>query len=314
MKRRTFLRNSALAGASLSLGTLPYRGVASSMAAEPLEIHLFSKHLQFLDYEDMAIAAREMGFAGLDLTIRPGGHVEPENVERDLPRAVTAMRRQGLEPKMFTTAIDNVDDRVNRMVLDRAAQHGFRHFRTNWVRYPETGGLPEALKAFKPQMKALADFNARLNLQGAYQNHAGPYVGSSMWEVWTLIEDADPAGLGSQYDIRHATVEGGMSWPTGLRLIHPRITTIVLKDFHWAKNGEGAWYAQNVPLGQGMVDFGRYFRMLKDYGIQVPVSLHLEYELGGAQNGSKEVTMEPEKIFGAMKRDLATAQRLWEEA
>jgi L-ribulose-5-phosphate 3-epimerase len=37
--------------------------------------------------------------------------------------------------------------------------------------------------------------------------------------------------MGAQYDIRHATVEGGLSWQTGFNLIRPNIKTIVLKDF-----------------------------------------------------------------------------------
>ncbi|MEM9984789.1 MAG: sugar phosphate isomerase/epimerase, partial [Bacteroidota bacterium] len=47
---------------------------------EELEVHLFSKHLQFLGYRAMAEKATELGFAGLDLTVRPNGHVSPEKV------------------------------------------------------------------------------------------------------------------------------------------------------------------------------------------------------------------------------------------
>jgi hypothetical protein len=33
----------------------------------------------------MAKAATEIGFDGVDLTVRPKGHVLPDNVEKDLP-------------------------------------------------------------------------------------------------------------------------------------------------------------------------------------------------------------------------------------
>ena len=42
---------------------------------------------------------------GADLTVRPGGHVLPENVERDLPRAVKAFREAGLNIEMMATGI-----------------------------------------------------------------------------------------------------------------------------------------------------------------------------------------------------------------
>jgi len=41
--------------------------------------------------------------------------------------------------------------------------------------------------------------------------------------------------FGSQYDIMHATVEGGENWETGFNLINPHINTLVIKDFKWRK-------------------------------------------------------------------------------
>jgi L-ribulose-5-phosphate 3-epimerase len=57
-------------------------------------------------------------------------------------------------------------------------------------------------------------------------------------------------------------------------------------------------------LGEGMVNFDEF---LKEYGtlkIEAPVSIHFEYDLGGAETGKKETTMDHNKIFGMMKTDL----------
>lgn len=40
--------------------------------SDKLKICIFSKHLQRLNYNDMASLAAEIGFEGIDLTIRPG--------------------------------------------------------------------------------------------------------------------------------------------------------------------------------------------------------------------------------------------------
>lgn len=64
----------------------------------PLKIHIFSKHLQFLNYQDMAEAAAEIGFDGVDLAVRPGGHVVPEKVGNDLPKAVKALEKVDFAP------------------------------------------------------------------------------------------------------------------------------------------------------------------------------------------------------------------------
>ena len=109
-------------------------------------------------------------------------------------------------------------------------------------------------------------------------------MGASPWETYQLLENTDPDHLGAQYDIRHAVVEGGLSWKNGLRLLQPRIKTIVFKDFLWV-NKNGKWDVENTPLGEGMVDFKTYIGLLKNYQLQVPVSLHFEYPLGGAEHG-----------------------------
>jgi hypothetical protein len=36
--------------------------------------------------------------------------------------------------------------------------------------------------------------------------------GSAIWGVVELLKDADKQYMGLQYDIRHAVVEGGLSW------------------------------------------------------------------------------------------------------
>ena len=96
-----------------------------------LKVHIFSKHLQFLNYQEMAEAAAEMGFDGIDLTVRPNGHVLPERVETDLPKAVEAMRKLDLVPSLMTTAVDDADNSTDRKVLEVAAKLGFKYYRMN---------------------------------------------------------------------------------------------------------------------------------------------------------------------------------------
>jgi len=305
MNRRTFLQLSAAGSIGLPFFKFPFNS-----AAPPLSMHVFSKHLQFLDYKNMAAAAKAIGFDGVDLTVRPGGHVLPERVREDLPKAVQAIRNAGLQAIMMTTKVDDVDNPTDRQVLETAAELGIKYYRMNWFRYPKEGALPEALDDFNKRTQELAKLNKKIGLVGCYQNHSGPYVGASVWEIWKLLEKTSPQHLGAQYDIRHAVVEGGRSWQTGLRLLAPRIQTIVLKDFLWQQNDEGKWYVKNVPLGEGMVDFGDYFKQLKAYNIQVPVSVHYEYDMGGAEHGGKDIS-NPEAVYSAMKRDLERARELW---
>lgn len=310
--RRRFLQQAVAAGAALPFLTTN-AAAAMNRQADRLSVHIFSKHLQFLSYNDMADAAANMGFDGVDLTVRPRGHVLPERVADDLPRAVEAIRKVGLKHPSITTAIDDAADPVDQQIIRVAAKLGIEYFRMNWLRYPDQVAIGDAIGSFRQTIRDLANFSRDQGMKAVYQNHAGNMAGASLWELWMMIADADPDFFGVQFDIRHAVVEGGLSWTNGLRLIYPHIRLLTIKDFVWTQRN-GKYVTQNVPLGEGMVDFKSFFAMLKSFGINVPVSLHFEYPLGGAEGGRDKITVDQKVVFEAMKKDLAWLHRTWEEA
>ncbi len=317
--RRHFLAQSALAVGALPLWSSAFALEPTTGAAADLpDIHIFSKHLQFLNYADMADAAAEMGFDGVDLSVRPEGHVLPERVADDLPKAAEALRKVGLPPKLMTTAVGDAGNQTDVRVLKTAAQLGFQLYRMVWYPYDASRSIPDSIAHFQQQIRALGELNKSLKLTGCYQNHAGLLAGATVWEVWEMLKTADPQHMGAQFDIRHAMVEGGLSWPNGLRLLMPQIKCITVKDFYWTskKAGSGAdtWAVQDVPLGKGMVDFKTYFHLLKQANLTVPVTLHIEYPMGGAEHGATKLSIPKNELFTAMKRDLAMLKALWKSA
>ncbi len=146
--------------------------------------------------------------------------------------------------------------------------------------------------------------NKHFNIHGAYQNHAGSrYVGAPVWDLWELFKGLNPNYIGCQFDIRHATVEGGQTWPLHLRLMSKYIKTLVIKDFRWEKQNK-KWSTINCPLGQGAVDFVNYFKLLKKLSISGPISVHYEYDLGGANHGATKLTLEKKEVLKAIRKDL----------
>ncbi len=314
ISRRSFTKLSTKAVASI-----PFMGFGNTLYAtapklkNEIEVSIFSKHLQFLDYSGMASAATEIGFDGLDLTVRPKGHVLPERVADDLPKAVESMKKYGLKPKMMTTNVWDVNNSVQKTVLETASKLGFTHYRTGWLKYPEDKTISESQTAYGQQAKELELLNSDLGLIGCYQNHAGNHVGAPIWDLLPILEASNNEYFGVQYDIRHAVVEGGGSWELGLRQIKPFIKSIVIKDFKWGKVN-GIWKPVNTPLGEGMVDFNKYFSLLKKYKVNVPVSLHFEYDLGGAEHGASKITMDKKEVFVQMKKDLNFLREAWQNA
>ena len=314
ISRRNFTRLSVTA-----LGSIPLMGFNSSFLSvlpkmkDEIEVHLFSKHLQFLDYNDMAAAAAEMGFDGLDLTVRPKGHVLPKQVVDDLPKAVDAMKKYGITPKVMTTNVWDLSKPEQQTVLETASKLGFTHYRTGWLSYPEERTIEESQTIYGQQAKNLELLNKELRLIGCYQNHAGNHVGAPIWDLPPILSVTNNENIGCQYDIRHAVVEGGSSWELGLRQIKPFIKSLVIKDFKWGKVN-GKWKPINTPLGEGMVDFIRYFALLKKHKINVPISLHLEYDLGGAEHGATKIIIDKKEVFTQMKKDLTFLRETWRTA
>ncbi len=320
--RRSFIAKSVLTAAGVASGINAIagsRGIYADPAGRGLlngandkdafKISIFSKHLQWLDYREMAEAVAEMGFDGADLTVRPQGHVLPERVEKDLPEAVKAIRNAGREVYMLTTAITDADDPVSEKILRTASSLGIHHYRMGYGNYDPKRSVEDSIRIINGKLEKLAKLNEKYSISGEYQNHSGDfgsgiYFGGPIWDLAASLKQINSPFLGSQYDIYHATVEGANAWPVGLELISPYIRSIDIKDFLWMKKGE-KWISETVPLGEGLVDFKRYFGLLKRFNIRVPVSLHFEYPLGGAENGASKITMKREEILSEMKKDLA---------
>jgi L-ribulose-5-phosphate 3-epimerase len=318
ISRKKFITTAALAAAGMPLG-LNALGKISSVplafndqydagitAAEKIKVSIFSKHLHWLNYADMAALAAEMGFDGVDLTVRPDGHVLPENVAADLPKAVAAVEKAGLKVYSIVTNIKQADEKYAADILKAASALGIKYYRTAWFNYDKALSVPANLQAISKQLAGLVALNKQYRMHGAYQNHSGDLFGASVWDLWLALKDLDPASIGCQYDIRHATTEGADTWATSIQPLVPYIKTTNIKDFYWEKK-DGKWQVKSVPLGEGMVNFKKYFEVLKQQGIGGPLSLHCEYDaLGGAQDGAKQISISKQQFTSIVQKDLST--------
>lgn len=263
---------------------------AAAMAAAPLfaqdaksawKIGGFTKVLQDLSYEKTADAAVEVGWDGIECPVRAKGHVLPERVEEDLPKFAAALQAKKLEILALATDIRGADEPMTEKVLRAAAKAGVKLYRLGPLRYKDGVPIAKQIAEFRAKLKDLAALNREIGVTGLIQNHSGNgYVGATTWDIHEMIHDADPRELGVHFDIGHATVEAGLSWPTTFALVKDRIGAVIVKDFYWKLTpGEGSkpvW----VPLGQGTVH-PRFFGMLRASGFRGPITMQFEYPFEG---------------------------------
>lgn len=294
---------------------------ASAVSADPIPdrppICAFSKHFQWTGIAEMTDICVKLGFDGIDLTVRDGGHVLPSRVEEDLPKAVEIIHKAGLKTPMVTSGIVDARSPDAERVVKTLASLGIRTYRWGGLMYDLKRDIPEQIAGFRTRVKDLAALNKQYGVCAIYHTHSGVgQVGASCWDLHLLLEGFDTNSVAVNYDICHATVEGGLGgWVHSWHLLLPRIRGVAVKDFYWKRAADGRWEVGWCPLGKGMVDFKRFLPMLKASGFHGPLQLHMEHpELGGANEGDRKLTISKDQLIAVMRLDMEALKSMQRQA
>jgi sugar phosphate isomerase/epimerase len=289
LTRRQLLA-AAAAGAGRAAAQLRFKAGTATPRTKP-PVCLYSKQLAKVEYDELGKVLRDLGFDGCDLSVEPGGHVLPERAPADLLRAVNAVTEVGLDVFMLTTSITSPADRSIQQVLALAGYLGVPLFRPGVWKYTGTTEIEARLAEVQGEIAGLASIGRANAMAMGLRNVAGDNVGAAVWDTNVMIRGMDPQWVGYDFDPGAATVAGGVDgWVVTLRLALPRLKMVALNDFNWTKDTGGAWKAAPCPLGEGMVDWSRFFAALARAKFTGPLSLEMAYQ--------------PARELDAIRRDL----------
>lgn len=288
LDRRGFIGTMAMAAAGCAVRTVPDPEVTKP------EYHVFSRVFQFLkDYDRAADLIRGCGYDGVEWTARPKGFIEPANAVRDLKRAKLAAERAGLKAESLVVSFMRGDEPGAADVISAAADAGYRSFRGAYFRYDPAKTMQTNLDDIRRGFEALERLARRTGVKACYQNHStySPKVelfGSVVWDLAQILRDFDPKYVGVQYDVMHAQAETGPSWMHSVGIVAPWIDILCLKDFWFEPSPDNPkmWRRHLCMAGEGIVPWGRYREILKQYSLPPRYTVHFDYSFPSDEAGA----------------------------
>jgi L-ribulose-5-phosphate 3-epimerase len=313
LSRRKFLQLSSTAAMAAGMAPLSMRSAAPPPRGPYRGTYcFFSKVVPQMNWQDLAKSAKAAGFGGIDLTVRGGGgHVLPARAAEDLPKAVAAIRAEGLEVPMITTALTTADNPYAVPILSAASKLSIPYMKPGYYRYKFVD-MRKELEEASNQFRGLVELATKYGVQVGFHNDAN-FVGSQTWDILRVMDSLDPKWAGYYFDLENGTIiGGGEGWRNAATLAMPRMKMVGAKDFFWKKTEKEGWRETGCPIGQGMCNYKKFLPMLAAANFHGPISLHMEYEVPGASEpGGIALSREKcDDVMAAAKQNLDTLKSL----
>ncbi|MEJ7592512.1 MAG: TIM barrel protein [Planctomycetaceae bacterium] len=247
-----------------------------------MQFVLFTDNLADLSIQEACRAAKQAGFDGLDLTLRPAGHVQPENAEQGLAEAHSIADEEGVSIPMVSTGVTAADAPFAEDVI-AAAHRRIRSIKLGYWRYEPFGSLAKQLDEARRKLEGIVALARRYHIRPCLHVHSGPILSNGPL-LYLLLKDFPPADVGAYVDPMHMSYEGaGSGWEMTLDLLAPWVALVGVKNYLLAPTerdqyGQQRFQVKYAPLADGIAPLPQFFQRLKQIGYDGIVSLHSEYK------------------------------------
>lgn len=273
------------------------------MATAKITWSVFAKPWRQLPLHDLGTLVRDIGYQAIELPVRPGYRVPPENVGRDLPVAARILAKEGVTIASVAGPADPAtiaacaaaDVPILRVMANVAPNRSY------------TDEITRIRRDYDALLPILEEHGVTLGVQ----NHVGDFVGNAL-ALDQLLAPYPRAGHGAPiaavWDAAHEAL-CGVHPEHALDIIWPRLCMVNLKNAFWQRtNGpeakEASWRSYWTSGRHGLASWRRVISELDRRAYQGVVCITAEYTQHGAKEGGVE---------RLARQDLAYAQALLEE-
>jgi sugar phosphate isomerase/epimerase len=214
---------------------------------------------------------KSWGFDGIELPVRPGYQVQPENVKRDLPVAVKQLSNEGI--KVFSIA-----GQSDETTIESCAEAGVPVIR---IMIPiDNDGYLATIKRTQKLFDSLLPLLEKYGVKIGVQNHLDRFVCNAMG-LRHLIGGFDPNWIGAVWDVAHNALSGEEP-ELALEIVWSHLCMVNFKNAYWRRmNGPEAeqviWRPWWTTARQGLANWARVANELKRRSYQGVVCLTAEY-------------------------------------
>jgi len=248
-----------------------------------MQLLLFTKLFLGKSIEEIAETGADLGFDGIDLLVRNGHQVSPDDPAGIRP-AVERLKAAGLSVPMATTDITDPAGQDTEAIFAALAEAGIATARLGYWKYDPATGYRAIFDRARRDLDALAEIAGKTGIALTIQLHGDTIHGSGA-QTAALLAGHDGSVLGAYADPGNQTVQDGREdWRFTLDILGPWLTTLGVKNGGWfpaglARTGQREWHSDWLGLAEGMVPWDRIIRQLVATGFDGILTLHSHYEV-----------------------------------
>jgi len=252
-----------------------------------MQFAYFTKHWPNSSVEDLVRLARDIGADGLDLAVRAGQAVSPQNVTKALPAAVRTCRSSGTCVSMVTMETKPTDpkDPAVEAIFAACGQAGIKCIKPGYFLHQAGTDYWAEVDRLRGVLEELGRLAARHGVVVCYHTHSGPFHGSNAAGLMHLLRGQDPDVLGAYIDVGHLVLNGE-EFPLALDMVRDHLRLVGVKSAIWEPRLEGGrklWKPKFVPLSEGLVDCKQMMSELARVGFDGVLAFHGEAEVPAEQ-------------------------------